>query len=348
MIFLNIVVLAGGFSSEREVSLSSGAQIAAALVRKGHKVALLDLSEDAYFCENEPLAVFRASFEYPKTSIMRNLHNPPQELKNGKIGRHVLSICALADMTFIALHGGMGEDGRLQALLEAYSIKHTGATYFGAIAAADKILTKKLLAASKIPSAEWLEVDADDFSEKEADRIIEKLGLPCVIKPCRGGSSIGVCMASSREELIFAISEQADCDGGLLAEKKLCGREFSVGILGGIPLPPIEIVIDEGFYDYKNKYHGKTLEICPADLSASDTERLCAAALRVFYALGLNDYARIDFILEGDEFYCLEANSLPGMTPTSLFPQEAAAMGFDFEELCEKILQLALARYKKR
>jgi len=222
-----------------------------------------------------------------------------------------------------------------------FGIKYTGSGYIGSLLAMDKSLTKKLLINSNIPTAEAIDYNINDST----NNIINKIGFPCVVKPCSCGSSAGVSIVNNETELNDAINLAKKYENRFIIEKYIKGREFSVGVLEGKYLPPIEIIPKTGFYDYKNKYQaGLTDEICPADLSAEETEKLGNLALQVHMALNLGDYSRIDFIFDGKDFHCLEANTLPGMTPTSLLPQEANAAGITYEELCNKIINLGLRR----
>ena len=176
------------------------------------------------------------------------------------------------------------------------------------------------------------------------DHILSAIGLPCVVKPCSAGSSVGVSIVHDVPELKNALEVACKVEKNILVEKMIPGREFSVGILDGEALPVIEIIPKQGFYDYKNKYQaGAAQEVCPAELSAEETKKVQRLALRVHQVLRLGDYCRIDFILDNeDEFICLEANTLPGMTPTSLLPQEALAADIPYVELCNRIIRLAL------
>lgn len=341
---MKITVLAGGLSPERDVSLSSGALIAASLIRSGHKVALADVyvgvsldgGADALFVSNPP-APYRVSESEPDLEKIIAENGGRRTL----IGPGILELCAAADVVFIAMHGAMGENGQLQATLDNYGIRYTGSGYDGSLLAMDKELTKKLLAAEGVATPPGI---CGKSSEMTAARVLSEVGLPCVVKPCDCGSSVGVSIVHSEGELEAALTLAASFGGRVVVEKKISGREFSMGVLDGRTLPAIEIIPKSGFYDYKNKYQGgATEEICPADLTDDDSARMSRAALRVFEILRLRGYSRIDFIIESEsgECYCLEANTLPGMTPTSLLPQEAAAVGIGYDELCERIAELA-------
>ncbi len=342
---MKIAVLAGGFSPEREVSLSSGSLIANALRERGHKAALADvyLGTNGKTPEELFTADTKYSYDIPKDPPDLNELKKKAGIGSRLIGDGIAELAEAADVVFLAMHGGMGENGQLQAYLDCLGIKYTGSGYSACLEAMDKDLSKTIFCAAGVPTADWICV----FSEN-AQKFEDKIKFPCVIKPCSCGSSVGVAMAETREQLYSALMGAKKYENKIIIEDKLCGREFSVGILGGKALPPIEIKpLGEGFYDFTKKYQsGLTLEICPAPLSEIELSRLCSLAEKVHSALGLGDYSRIDFIFDEDkkDFYCLEANTLPGMTPMSLLPQEAAAAGISYGELCEKI---ALSAYNK-
>ncbi len=344
---MKIVVLAGGLSHERDVSLSSGSLIANSLMNSGHKVLLVDVYEgitgdkdlnDLFFSKEDG-----KYYEYIIPESAPDLEEIKR--KNGNrtalIGNNVLSLCLSADVVFIALHGAMGENGRLQATLDNYGIKYTGTGYIGSLLAMDKDLTKKLLRGAGFITADWILFDTKSDDIKV---IKEQVGFPCVIKPLSNGSSIGVSIVNEEASLDSALAFASLYEPIVLIEKKIEGREFSVGILKGSSLPVIEIIPRAGFYDYKNKYqNGLTIEECPACLPYELTARLQSIALQIHKLLRLGSYSRIDFIMSEDKnFYCLEANTLPGMTPNSLIPQEALACGITYDNLCEMIALSAL------
>ena len=340
---MKIAVLAGGLSPEREVSLSSGSLIANALCERGHEVALADVYLGTG--GKTPDELFSACCGYSYTIP----ENPPDlnELKNQAgigerlIGHGIAALVNAADVVFLAMHGGMGENGQLQAYLDCLGIKYTGSSYSACLAAMDKNLSKTIFRAAGVPTADWIYAETNNALSRK-----NEIKFPCVIKPCSCGSSVGVTMVDTAEELSAALSAAEKYENNVIIEDKLCGREFSVGILGGKALPPIEIKpLGEGFYDFTKKYQsGMVLEICPAPLTESECARLSFLAEKAHKALGLGDYSRIDFILDENknDFFCLEANTLPGMTPMSLLPQEAAAAGISYGELCEKIALTAL------
>ena len=344
---MNILVLAGGLSPERNVSLSSGSLISAALRRRGHAVLMLDVYEGVELSGREPLSLFTKEEQgalfvgevIPDLDELKRRNNNKSEL----IGDGVLELCGVADLVFIALHGAMGENGQLQATLDNFGIKYTGSGYIGSLLAMDKDISKKMLVHAGVRTPRWKYSSSVEY---DADAIIAEVGLPCVVKPASCGSSVGVSIVHDEAELQCAIDAASVFECKIVVEKKIEGREFSVGVLGDIALPAIEIITDEGFYDYKNKYSGKTKEVCPAELTHEQAREAEKMALDVFCALRLSGYARVDVMLDSRDglFYCLEANTLPGMTPNSLLPQEARAMGIDYDELCQKIVESALKK----
>lgn len=337
---MKIAVLAGGYSPERDVSLTSGSLIANALAERGHRVLLIDVYEGLATLGNDPEALFSASnrYSYEVSDRVPDLEALKARCQNGNalIGANVLSLCALADRVFIALHGSMGENGQLQATLDSHGISYTGSGYVGSALAMDKDLSKKLFRDAGVPTPDWVYFD---LQSDPIGLLDERIGLPCVVKPCDCGSSVGVSIVETREERAAALAEAAKWGRFALVEKKIVGRELTVGILRGEALPVVEIIPNEGFYDYKNKYQGTTREVCPAEIPEEVARRAQALSLRGFEALRLGDYARFDFLLDGEgALWCLEANSLPGMTPTSLLPMAAGAAGISYAELCERII----------
>ena len=247
----------------------------------------------------------------------------------------------MADIVFLALHGRIGEDGRVQATLDLLGIPYTGSGYLGSAIAMDKDLTKRIVAPLGVKTPAWMLVESDGM---DIDAVIAQAKLPCVVKPDDSGSSIGVSIANDAAELRTALEAAAREGSRILIEQYVRGREVQIGILGDKALPSIEIIPAVGFYDYRNKYQpGAAKEITPAEIPAETEQRLADAALTVFRALNLSAYSRADFILDdAGELWFLEINTLPGMTPTSLVPQEAAAVGISYSELCEQIIAAAL------
>jgi len=349
---LNILVLAGGLSPERNVSLSSGSLISAALRRCGHRVLMLDVYVGTDIIPDDPYTIFTT--ENNNTFSAGSAAPTPAELEaikeaNGGrtelIGPGVLRLCKLADVVFLALHGDMGENGQLQATLDVFDVTYTGSGYIGSLLAMNKDIAKKLMREGGILTPDWITVDPHNADINSA---IDRIGLPCIVKPCSCGSSVGVSMVETREELRDALRLAADYEGAVMIEKRIFGRELTQAFVDGRALPPVEIIPKCGFYDYANKYVANaTEEICPAPISNTERERIDNATAACFSALCLRDYARIDYIMDAEgRFWCLEANTLPGMTPTSLMPQEAAAVGIDYDSLCDKLAMMAYRRRK--
>lgn len=341
---MRIVVLAGGISTERDVSISSGSLVANALREKGHQVVLLDVFTgyeenicdiNALFEENYSFAQGGAVSE--TISDINAVKNKRLDKTNRYIGRNVIEICSEADVTFLALHGGEGENGQLQATLDLMGIRYTGSGYLGSALAMNKGLTKSVFMQKNI-STPIGSIFKNFESAKEWEH------FPCVVKPCSGGSSVGIAKAENQEQFLAAVKDAFKYENEIVVEQFVKGREFSVGILGDVALPPIEIIPKSGFYDYFSKYQaGATVEVCPADIDEETDNRLRNSAFEAYKALHLSGYARMDFLLdENGREYCLEANTLPGMTPTSLLPQEAQVEGLSYGDLCEKIIDLAM------
>ena len=319
---MKIAVLCGGLSPERNVSISSGTKIAGALKENGHQVVLLDMffgledyTGDIARVFDDPPAlggtrIDESAPDLEAVRAQRKLQSP------SLFGAHVLEVCAMADIVFLALHGRTGEDGRVQATLDLLGIPYTGSGYLGSAIAMDKDLTKRIVAPLGVKTPAWMLVESDGM---DIDAVIAQAKLPCVVKPDDSGSSIGVSIANDEAELRAALKAAANEGSRILIEQYICGREVQIGILGGKALPSIEII--------------------PAETE----QRLADAALTVFRALNLSAYSRADFILDdAGELWFLEINTLPGMTPTSLVPQEAAAVGISYSELCEQIIAAAL------
>ena len=342
---MNIAVLAGGYSPERDVSLTSGSLIANALIDEGHNVCLADVylgidtdgGQSLFNKEKKP--VHKVTHSVPDLEALKASSGNGDAL----IGKGIIELCRAADVVFMALHGAMGENGQLQATLDSYGIKYTGSGYVGSLLAMDKDISKKMFVGAGVNTPEWMYISA---KRADIDEIEQRIGYPCVVKPCCCGSSVGISIPENRTELEKALIEAEKYEDSILVEKKISGREFTVGILDGEVLPAVEIIPTEGFYDYKNKYQaGKTIELCPAPIDDALMSVLAEQTRLAFDALRLSGYSRFDYIVDKDgKPWCLEANTLPGMTPTSLLPQMAAAVGISYGKLCCKIVELALKK----
>ena len=342
---MKIVVLAGGISTERDVSLCSGTMIYKALCKNGHQVMLLDVylgytgegAEDIFSVEKDWSAdVGSIGADNPDIEQVKAMR--PDGDKNF-FGPNVISICQQADIVFMALHGENGENGKIQAAFDLMGIKYTGTDYVSSALAMDKALAKELFFRNGIPTPQ-------SFCVKKGEAETQEVSYPCVVKVCSGGSSVGVYICRNQEEYESAKKQAYLYDREILVEQYIKGREFSVGVIEGRALPVIEIAPIQGFYDYKNKYQaGSTIETCPAEISREAEQKMRSVAEAVFKVLRLKAYARMDFMMnEKEEIFCLEANTLPGMTPTSLLPQEAQAEGMSFEALCEHLIEISLRK----
>lgn len=344
---MKIVVLAGGTSTERDVSLSTGKMVYQALCGNGHQAVLLDVflgyeeggHEDIFSVDKDWAAQINGITEKdPDIEQIKRMRGG-----SGFFGPHVLDICRQADLVFMGLHGANGEDGRVQAALDLEGIRYTGTGPLGAAVSMDKGLSKQIFAGNGIPTPQW-------YVLHRGEKIAEHFDYPAVVKACNGGSSVGVYIAKNAQECAEAVEKAFAYDEQVVVEQYIKGREFSVGVIEGEALPIIEIAPLQGFYDYKNKYQaGSTVETCPAQLTQEQTRRMQEYSRMAYKALHIESYARMDFMMnEKGEMFCLEANTLPGMTPTSLLPQEAKALGYDFGQLCEWIIEVSLRKGKPR
>lgn len=348
---MKVVVLAGGLSTERDVSLASGAGICRALLSRGHEAVLIDLFmgiewnpsnlEEVFTMEGANLAIADtiSTVEPDLNAIKASRSDQSDSL----IGENVIELCRMADITFLGLHGGIGENGQLQAAFDVLGIKYTGPNYLGSAIAMDKGITKQIFQKNNIPTpgGTWLR-------EEDINTSLSELGLtlPVVVKPCSGGSSIGVFIPETKEAFEQALVDSFKYEDEVIIEPYIKGREFACGYIDGKALPVIEIVPKDGFFDYANKYQADgATEICPANIPDEITARMQEETVRACKALKLDIYSRADFLLtEAGDIFCLEVNTLPGMTATSLMPQEAAAAGICYEDLCELIIEKSLER----
>ena len=349
---MKIVVLAGGLSTERDVSLASGAGICRTLRERGHKAFLLDVYL-GFPCDADKLdEVFTlpgAGLEIAegiKTTEpdLAAIKASREDQSDCFLGPNVIEICRMADIVFMGLHGDVGENGKLQATFDLLGIRYTGPNYLGSALAMDKGIAKKIFKMSGVPTPLGTSI-----KKSQKDLALAELGLslPVVVKPCSGGSSIGVYIVDTEEAYREAIEKSFKYEDEVVIEPYIKGREFACGIIDGKALPVIEIIPKTGFFDYANKYQaGATEEICPAPIPDEIAEKMQRATELAFKSLKLDIYSRADFLLDDKgEIYCLEVNTLPGMTATSLLPQEAKAAGIEYGELCELIIEKSLARY---
>lgn len=337
---MRIVVLLGGTSSERDVSLASGLRIAEALRSRGHSVQSIDTAQGALSAEDE-----RRMLE---GGVMKTVPPTPEEL--ARMNAESIAVMASrlptrgsCDVAFLALHGGRGEDGTIQAMLDLAGVPYTGSGHLASALAMDKDLAKHLMRAQGVRTADWRMVRAGEPLPNAQD-VERALGLPLIVKPSKQGSTVGLSIVKKLDELPSAITEAFHHDDEVMLEQFIAGRELTVSILGGEALPVGEIVAKKEIYDYECKYTpGMAREEFPANLSDELTATVQRFAESAYVALKLRGCARIDFRLTDDgTLACLEANTLPGMTALSLVPQSAAAAGVSFVEFCDRLVQDAV------
>lgn len=353
---MKIVVLGGGVSAERHVSLVTGTAVCRALRELGHKAVFVDLYmgledydgalEDAFDVPDGFLgqvAIGRTAPDLAAVRASRKMRGP------SRIGKNVLELCRLADCVFLGLHGADGEDGKIQAALELLGVPYTGSGPLASAMAMDKAVAKRIMESAGILTPAWRELS---YTEEDIPRLVNELPVPCAVKVVNGGSSLGVALPETREELEQALRELTAFHSRIIVEQKIRGREITQPILNDHYMPAIEIIPPEGtYFDYVAKYQSGAegaQEICPARITEAEQRTIGEAALKFHRALGLSVYSRVDFILDSEgRAWCLEVNTLPGMTPASLIPRAAAAEGMSYGELCEQIILLSLEQRKK-
>ncbi len=348
---MKIVVLGGGISTERQVSLVSAASVCRALRSLGHQAVFADLFLGLEDVEGplEPL------FDQPdgrcgevgigkSAPDLEQVRASRRDQSASRIGPRILELCRLADCVFLGLHGADGEDGKIQATLDLLGVPYTGSGPLGSAMAMDKAVAKRVMESCGVLTPEWRELS---YGREDIPALAASLPCPCAVKVVGGGSSIGVALPETREELRSALEDILRYGSRVVVERKIRGRELTVPVFNDEALSPIEIVPPEGGeFDYVSKYQSGSegaRELCPAPITAAERELLSEAALRIHHALGLSVYSRTDFILDGEgKAWCLEVNTLPGMTPNSLIPKAAALAGMSYAQLCEQIVLLSL------
>ena len=353
---MKIVVLGGGISTERHVSLVSGTSVCRALRSLGHKAIFVDMFlgledfegplESAFeapdgFCGS--VAIEKEAPDLAAVKASRKDKSP------SRLGKNVLEVCALADCVFLGLHGADGEDGKIQAALDLLGVPYTGSNCLSSAMASDKAVSKRIMESCGVLTPKWSEIT---YTEADIPALRDSLPVPCAVKVVGGGSSIGVALPDTREELEAALRDILQYGNRVIVEEKIQGRELTQPVLGDSYLSTIEIVPPEGMtFDYVAKYQSGALaarELCPAPITEEEHRLVGEAALKLHKALGLSVYSRTDFILDGEgRAWCLEVNNLPGMTPASLIPKAAAVEGLSYAQLCEKIVLLSLEERKK-
>lgn len=351
---MKIVVLAGGRSTERNVSLSSGTKISNALRSKGHRVALVDLFlgqelasdadvDDLFTTEPGDDSKLNISDEILNDDKINALR--PDHGAKGLFGPNVLTICQAADIVYLGLHGEDGENGKVQAVLDLFNIHYTGSDTLASGLAMNKKYSKEIFIQNHIPTAAYI---ATKTSQVTAEQI--PFGFPVVVKPASGGSSVGTHIVPTADQLQAALADALSFDEEALIEEYIKGREFSIALLDGAALPAVEIVVKKGWYDFEHKFQANddTQLISPPDIDDQLHQEMQALALQAFNALGMQNYGRVDFLVREGQPYAIEANSLPGMTPLSLIPQEARAAGIEYADLCERIIESKVRFYQKQ
>ena len=332
---MRVAVLTGGSTPERQVALAGAAQVVRALRDRKHSVVVVDTVEgpldEAAERQLMDISVGRDPPTLEQLRILQQREHPEAlasipELHN-------------ADLVFLVLHGQQGEGGEIQAVFDLAGITYTGSGPLGSALAMDKDIAKRLFKAAGVPTPNWhvWPVTAED---------IDQLGFPVIVKPSKVGSSVGLTVVRTHDELAAAADLALQYDQEVIVEQLVVGREFTVGVLGERPLAVGEIVPQHETFDYECKYTvGMTEEIFPAPIAEAETRRMQQLAVQAHRALKLRDFSRIDFKLDSSGApMCLEANTLPGLTATSLLPQSAAACGIPFGELCEVVCSAALQR----
>ncbi len=337
---MKVAVLFGGKSAERDVSLASGAQAIKALRTAGHEVLAVDTAYGLLGPKEEAqLLATGVAEEPPEEKALAVLRaDSSTALTQSPALRDV-------DVFFLALHGGTGEDGTLQAFLDVAGVAYTGSGHAGSANAMDKDIAKRLFRQAGVPTPDWLMAPAT------SEQILRQMNLPVVVKPSKQGSTVGLTVVKKAEDLPAAMAEAYRFDDEVMIEQFIPGRELTVGILEDEALAVGEIIPKRSeIFDYASKYQvGGAEEIFPAELTPEQTALCRELGLRAHRALKLEAYSRIDFRLDAEgRFWCLEANSLPGMTASSLLPQSARACGISFPELCDRICHLALKRHETR
>ncbi|MBM3257391.1 MAG: D-alanine--D-alanine ligase [Candidatus Liptonbacteria bacterium] len=330
---IKVALICGGFSSEREVSLKSGAQIARSLTSEKYEVSLIEIAKDGRWLLSSDSKEINSG-EKTLSILPGNTAIAQSDLRG-------------VDVAFLALHGYFGEDGKIQSILELLGIPYTGSGVMASATAMNKAKTNELaaLADLKVPP----------FIVAHNSKIKPDFGYPVVVKPNESGSSVGVTIVEKESDLEKALEKALSEGGEAIVQKYIAGRELTCGVMGNsgrteiLALPPIEIVSPNKFFDYEAKYTSQeTQEICPAPVDESITRAVQEVAKKVHVLLGCDGLTRSDFILDKESnLHFLEINTIPGMTEASLAPKEAKALGWSFPDFLDKIITLALERHKK-
>lgn len=350
---INVVIICGGPSNERDVSLKTGAQILKALPGEKYNSRLIEITKDGRWelkgAVKKELSPANVETKKPTAGSTKSItgYNPSGGILNS------------FDVAFIGMHGKFGEDGKIQALLEVIGIPYTGSGVLASALGMNKIKTLELAEKYGLTVPNFLPLHS--MPEKKEFRLLQniiakKIGYSCVVKPNESGSSIGISIVKNKKGLLAALKKAFSEDKIVLAEEYIGGMELTCAVIGNSgqtkleALPLVEIVPEGKFFDYKSKYFSKkTLEICPARIPARMTAEAQKLAKKIHFALGCDGLTRSDFILTPkNKFYFLEINTIPGLTEASLSPKEAKAAGMSFAEFLDKQLELALLKTRKR
>lgn len=347
-LLLNIVLITGGPSAEREVSVASSKSILKALRENGHNVKVVDPINGDKDVPEETIFKSSVKKESPSLKELKEIRRN----SNRKILDCINSpLFDDADIVFLGVHGKFGEDGRLQSLLELRGKSYTGSNVFSSALAMDKDISKIIFKSREVRTPAWITFSRENAGDSKNinEKILRTVGYPCVVKPNDEGSTVGLSIVQPDVEdvqLYSAIDLAFSFSDKIIIEQCIKGRELTATIIGDETYPVIEIKPDGGFYDYEHKYtKGLTNYFCPADIPDDVRDKVYSAALEAHNALGCSVYSRVDFMMNDKcELFCLEVNTLPGMTETSLVPKSAAANGVSFNNLIEKILELSLRK----
>ncbi len=336
---MRISVVFGGDSEERDVSIASATQVIAALRARGHVVSAVDTATGVLDRSAESSILTTGVPTLPPTSEQLRAARIAGSASLKTMPLMLLEAVADADLVFLALHGGTGENGEVQALLDLAGISYTGSGPLGSGMAMDKDISKRLFRTAGVRTPDW--------TMGPAAASASEIGLPIVVKPNGQGSTVGLSLVRAADDLARA-AQIAGQYGEVMFEQFIAGRELTVGVLDGVALTVGEIALDpDTVFSYQDKYQpGAVRETFPADLPPAVTAEAQRLALAAHRALKLDGYSRSDFRLDADGLlWLIEVNTLPGMTATSLLPQSAAAAGIDYETLCERISTLAIERH---
>ncbi|MBU4455228.1 D-alanine--D-alanine ligase [Patescibacteria group bacterium] len=343
---INIAVISGGLSNERDVSIKSGRQVFDNLSDIKYNKHLIEITKNGqWLLKENNLTVNPKKGQAKALTIM----HPRQGIVKNDLKQF--------DVVFLALHGKFGEDGKIQSILDILRIPYTGSGVLASALGMNKTKTLEFLKNSGISLPKFLSLAKNKKNDiKTIDKLIlKKIKYPCVVKPNESGSSIGISVVSSSKKLGKALRDAFREDDAILIEEFIAGREITCGVLGNskqtklIALPPVEIISKNDFFDYEAKYFSEqTMEICPAKITASLTKKIQELAKKIHDLLGCDGLTRSDFILKNNKFYFLEINTLPGLTEQSLCPKEARATGISFGEFLDKQVDLAMKKYGKK